>query len=329
MIFFVKNYDKKLSMHAGKIKFRHLQCLLAIAELRSLKKAAATLAITQPAVSKTISELEAILETRLFERGRAGADLTKDGKVFLAYAQASVDAVHRGASLITKSGEAAAEMIRIGASPSLAPSFIPEALLRLRQLVDGMQVSFVDGATLHLIDLLRRSELDFVICRHFAPDRMVGLSFEFLYADPLLAVVRPGHPLLADADITTTALRAYTAVLPISGSMNRHAADTLTYHKELGPVTDFIESLSTSLSRTYTLRSDSVWFVPWSAVNLDLETGELIRLPFPNDSTPNAKVIMARSIGLMVRTDSVMLPAVQTVTALIRQIAAERRALIL
>lgn len=57
----------------GRVKFRHLQCFLAVAQFGGVQKAAQSLSITQPAVSKTIAELESILGVRLFERGRQGA----------------------------------------------------------------------------------------------------------------------------------------------------------------------------------------------------------------------------------------------------------------
>ena len=57
-----------------RIKFRHLQCFLAVAQHGSLQKAADVLSITQPAVSKTLKELEALVSVRLFERGRRCAD---------------------------------------------------------------------------------------------------------------------------------------------------------------------------------------------------------------------------------------------------------------
>jgi LysR family pca operon transcriptional activator len=55
------------------IKFRHLQCFLAVAQHGSLQKAADVLSITQPAVSKSLKELEALLGVRLFERPRERA----------------------------------------------------------------------------------------------------------------------------------------------------------------------------------------------------------------------------------------------------------------
>ncbi|MFS2168422.1 LysR family transcriptional regulator, partial [Variovorax sp. Varisp62] len=54
------------------VQLRHLRCLVAVAQERHLARAAERLALSQPAVSKTLSELEAIVGTRLVERSKAG-----------------------------------------------------------------------------------------------------------------------------------------------------------------------------------------------------------------------------------------------------------------
>ena len=68
---------------ASGIKLRHLEAFLAIARLRSLTDAAADLGVTQPAISKTLKELESLLGAVLMERGRAGAALARRGVLHL------------------------------------------------------------------------------------------------------------------------------------------------------------------------------------------------------------------------------------------------------
>ena len=70
----------------GRIRLRHLQCFLAVAQFGNLRRAALALAITQPAVTKTINELEDMLAKPLFVRGRHGATLTPEGETFMRHA---------------------------------------------------------------------------------------------------------------------------------------------------------------------------------------------------------------------------------------------------
>ena len=81
------------SLADSRVKFRHLQCFLAVAQFGGVQKAAESLSITQPAVSKTVAELEEILGVRLFERGRHGAVPTREGQLFMPHASACVSAL--------------------------------------------------------------------------------------------------------------------------------------------------------------------------------------------------------------------------------------------
>lgn len=71
----------------ARIKIRHLQCFLETARLRHVGRAADRLCVTQPAVSKTLRELEDILAVRLFERSGRGLALTSVGRLFQEHAQ--------------------------------------------------------------------------------------------------------------------------------------------------------------------------------------------------------------------------------------------------
>ena len=81
------------SLADSRVKFRHLQCFLAVAQFGSVQRAADSLSITQPAVSKTVAELEAMLGVKLFERGRHGAVPTREGQLFMPHASACVKVI--------------------------------------------------------------------------------------------------------------------------------------------------------------------------------------------------------------------------------------------
>ena len=90
------------SLADSRVKFRHLQCFLAVTQFGSVQRAADSLSITQPAVSKTIAELESILGVRLFERGRHGAVPTREGQLFAPHASACVSALREGVDLLAR-----------------------------------------------------------------------------------------------------------------------------------------------------------------------------------------------------------------------------------
>ena len=85
----------------NRIKFRHLQTFIEVARQKSVGKAADILGISQPAVTRTIRELEEILGVQLFEKDGRGIRLGRIGEVFLKHAGASVAAVMDGMNSVT------------------------------------------------------------------------------------------------------------------------------------------------------------------------------------------------------------------------------------
>jgi LysR family pca operon transcriptional activator len=308
-------------MVSSGVKFRHLQCFLAVAQQRSLQKAAVALSITQPAVSKTLKELEELLQVRLFERGRKKATLTPEAETFFRYAAASVSAMQQGVESMTRARNHARSVISIGAPPTLAPAFLPAVLQVFNERVGDIQVNVATGRNAELLSELRERKLDLVLGRHLDPKRMVGISFEHLYADPLLLVVRPGHPLLQATPVDPGLIQRYPAILPSKRTFIRHLADTFAVEQGIGAPGKSIETLSVSFGRTYTNETDAVWFVPWSAVANDLRAGFLVKLPLPTAFHTASTAERMRPIGLMSRTEDLPPAEAQVLINVIKEVA--------
>jgi LysR family pca operon transcriptional activator len=310
-----------------RIKFRHLQCFLAVAQHGSLQKAADVLAITQPAVSKTLKELEGLLAVRLFERGRKGAVPTREGEAFMRHAGASVSALREAVASVAQTRRQGSAVIAMGVLPTVAPWLMPQLLLRQDDQEEAgsdahTSLRIETGSNPELLARLRQRELDLVIGRFAEPAHMVGLTFEHLYADPLVLAVRPGHPLLTVARLRGNllgGLQAFTTILPTQGTAIRHTADGFFLTRGLAPPVRVVETVSVSIARGYTLQSDTVWVSPLGAVRPELESGALVALPVSMAGTEEL-------VGLTLRADMVPTQAQQALIANIRVLAAERRA---
>ena len=309
----------------GRIKFRHLQCFLAVVQHSSLQKAALALSLTQPAVSKTIKELEDLLKVRLFERGRRGTLMTQQAEAFSSYAEAAVSALSQAINFMGPTKNTIKPVIRIGATPGMGVVFVPRVLIAFNKLIPNVRVSLLTGTTGFLMEQLRESTFDLVLCRHLDPAKMVGLSFEYLYADPLVVVVRPGHPLLGSATSKRDGPRQFISILPPNSSINRRAATPLAMALNIHIAANFIESDSISFGRTYTMNSDAIWFVPWCAVQPDVTNGSLIRLSPPATHGDEFVGLIARSIGLMMQSNFLPSPELQILIGAIRSCATEYR----
>ena len=260
-----------------RIKFRHLLCFLEIARQGSFAKAADILAISQPAISKTLKELEELLQTRLFERDKSGVHLTPSGVRFMGYAGPCVQALRDGVSSL-RSDPHLAPQVRIGVLSTVESHLLPEVLCRLHARHAALVVSVSTGPGAYLLSQLHVGDLDLVIGRMTDSPQIQGLLFEHLYSESMTLVVRPGHPLLSSLRIDPQQIGRFALVLPLAGTTIRKHADSLFVQCAIEPSQQRLETLSPTLSRRYVLNSDAIWVAPRDAVLLDIARGELCEL---------------------------------------------------
>ncbi len=302
----------------ARIRLRHLQCFLAVARLGTLQRAADSLALSQPAVTKTLNELEAMLGARLFERGRRGAALTPPAHEFMRHAEASVAALGRALASVGEGARAAAPLLRLGVLPTVAPALVPPLLPAFRAAWPRATLRVLTAPNAELIAGLRGREIDLAVGRLADPAAMAGLSFEGLYAEPLVVVARPGHPLSGTQAVAPAEVAACPLLLPPAGTLIRHSADSLLGAQGIVPALGITETLSLSLAREWLLASDALWFTPLSAVEANLARGTLARLAL--DTTGSDE-----PVGLLLAADSERSATAQTLIELLRARGALRR----
>ncbi|QXI29299.1 pca operon transcription factor PcaQ [Pseudomonas vanderleydeniana] len=257
----------------SRIKFRHLVCFLEMARQGSLARAADVMAVSQPAMSKTLKELEELLETSLFVRSKSGISLTEAGVAFLRYAGPSVQTLREGVQAL-REGEYAAGVVRLGVLSTVESLLVPEVVRRLHERHPALVVSVVTGPSAYLLSQLRVGDVDLVVGRMTDSPEIQGLTFEHLYSESMTLVARPDHPLLQGV-LDRTAVENFPLVLPLAGTTIRKFADSLFVQCGLSPSRQRLETLSVALSRRYVLSSAALWLAPLDAVRLDLARGEL------------------------------------------------------
>ncbi|TYC53008.1 pca operon transcription factor PcaQ [Rhodobacterales bacterium] len=294
-----------------RIKFRHIQCFVEIAQEQSLKLAADKLCLTQPAISKTLKELEDIVGASLMSRSRAGISLTKQGKVFLHFAQISLASLQQGLEGVEKEGDLARPLLKVGALPSVATSFIPPVIREFSELAPNVIVQIMDGPHGYLIERLKMGELDLVIGRLGRPVTMEGVSFTQLYSERVDVVVRAGHPLLENPDIKR--IGEWPVIYPPEGAAIRPLVERFLIANGVGELPNRIETVSGAFGRVYTRRSDAVWLISAGVVPNEIADGHLARLPIDSDITKGPVGLMTRPEARQSPAEQVFRLAVQTV----------------
>ncbi len=292
------------------IKLRHLQAFLEIARRRSLTEAATALGISQPAVSKTLRELEDLLGVTLMERGRAGVALTPAGDIFLHYASMSVAALRQGLDGIEQARMGSDRLLNVGALPSVAASVTPLAVELYQAKGVGGTLSIVTGPNGHMLDQLRVGALDIVVGRLGQPDAMQGLTFSQLYSEQVSLVVRPGHPLIVAPDISR--LPEFTVLFPNRNAAIRELVERLLVANGIGRLPRRIETVSNAFGRAFTRRTDAVWIISQGVVAGDISEGTLVALPVDTRITLGP-------VGISTRADAPQTPDLMLFISALRE----------
>jgi LysR family pca operon transcriptional activator len=244
---------------------------------------------------------------------------TREGQLFMPHASACVSALRQGVDLLARAEGAAAATLEIGILPTVAAALVPPVLKRFAALWPRVIVRLATGANPELLERLKAGTIEFAIGRLADPERMVGLSFEQLFSEPLIAVVRTGHPLAVGGGLPATSLEDFLVVLPPFGTLIRQSAESLLSAWGVPPLSGFVEVLSVSTGRALTLENDAVWFVPLSAVEYELAHGMLVRLPLPFAGT-------GEPVGLIRRSDTQPSPVGRAFIDAMREVAQQRMA---
>lgn len=279
----------------SRIKFRHLQTFIEVARQKSVGKAADVLSVTQPAVTRTIRELEDYLGAALFEKEGRGIRISPFGEVFLKHAGESIAAVRRGVDSIAQAKRSLGPPLKIGALPTASASLMPEAVAEFLNAGTGSRTTIVTGENRWLLDALRVGELDLVVGRLAAPERMTGLHFEPLYAEEVAFVVRPGHPLLQRRNFSLGEIANYTVLMPPAGSVIRPFVDRLLLTNGISELTNVVETVSDSFGRAFVERYDAIWLISRGVMSSELEAGRLVTLDVDTVETRGAVGLTTRA----------------------------------
>ena len=284
-------------MSESRIQFRHLEAFLQVARQGSVAKAAQSLHISPPAVTKTLRELEVSLGVAVVERDGRGIRLTRIGEIFLRHAATAITALKQGIDSVRLDGTVHRHPIRIGALPTVSARLMPLAMGLFLKESTGAPIKIVTGENAALLEQLRIGALDLVVGRLAAPKHMTGFFFEHLYSEQVLFVVRSGHPLLETGQDVFARLDEFPTVMPTRESVIRPFVDRLFItNGMMAPATE-IETVSDSFGRAFLAQSNAVWIISAGVVTNELASGAFVALPVNTEETKGP-------VGLTMRTDT-------------------------
>lgn len=197
-----------------RLKLRDLETLLAVSQAGSMAKAATLLSVSQPAVSKAVSDLEVALGVALFDRTAKGVEATRYGSALAKWANAVFDDIRQGVKEIEFLSDPSSGELRVGATEPMIAGILPVILARLSGRYPRMGFRITPyGARARQYRDLRERRIDLTLGRALDP-----YSDEFrtdiLFDEPLLVVAGSENPLVRRRKIALAELAEEPWTLP-------------------------------------------------------------------------------------------------------------------
>jgi DNA-binding transcriptional LysR family regulator len=169
-----------------------------VARQGNLSRAAATLFVTQPALTARLQSLEQELGGELFVRSRRGMELTDLGRAFLPYAERALVSLRDGSELVSDLRRGGAGELRLGAAPAVSTYVLPGLLVRFTERYPNVRLVVRTGHSEEILEMALRNEIEIGLVREL---RHPLIESRPLYEDDVVLVAHPTHPFAASGSI--------------------------------------------------------------------------------------------------------------------------------
>lgn len=195
-------------MIGGPVQSRILLSFLAVAEQGNITRAADTLNISQPALTKSMQKLEDYYGVKLFERVPSGVELTRFGEILLSHVKV-MDNEHRHAvARIKELRDGRTGGLRIGAGPVWLVSILPPLIAEFQQHYPNVSISLIGGVIDTLLPDLINGDLDLVCVSLDFPNQSEVVKQPLFNIHHVL-VATPSHPLADGHPVTASRIHEY------------------------------------------------------------------------------------------------------------------------
>lgn len=295
----------------ARLKMRQLLLLVTLEEEGNINRASQVLSMTQPAASKLLKDLEETLGVQLFDRLPRGMRATWYGEAMIRHARmalASLSAAHDEIESL-KAGRFG--QVSVGAITAPGLSLLPAAVAQVKEEHPSLRVSLQIETSDVLMDRMAQGKLDMVIGRLFERHDKSGLRYQALVEEPVSAITRPGHPLLASPKLALRQLVDCGWIVPATGSVLRHRFELMFQEEGLEMPANVVETSALLFLTKMLQQSDLIGVVASDVARYYAEHGMVALLPIQLPCKMDAFGLITRSDKLLSPAAKVMLRAVK------------------
>ncbi|WP_197047154.1 LysR family transcriptional regulator [Paucibacter sp. KBW04] len=264
---------------ARRLSLRHLRLILALNEGKSISAAAELLHVTQPAVSKSLTELEQGLGQTLFVRRGRGFHATALGERLIGLASKLESDLRRGSEDVAAIVRGTHGELQIGATNAALPQLLPDAMALMKQERPLVTISVRTHALSDLIDELRQGRRDLVLARVPPIEMPPDIEGQVLLKQNEVVVISCVHPLAKQRQLDWQQLHQLAWVGPLPGTRMRGLMDRMWQTLGLAPPCNLIETGDIMLVLSMMKRLPLLAMMPQHVARLAAQQGIVKILP--------------------------------------------------
>lgn len=279
------------------INFELYRVFYTVAKHKSITKAAEELHITQPAISKSIKNLENALNGELFKRTRKGVILTEEGKEFYNYISIAIEYINNAEHKFTELINLESGTIKIGINTTLTKLFLLPFIEEFHKLYSKIRIELTPGLTSELITKLKNGLLDIVIIN--LNKENYGQDLQIIKCKKIHDTFYVGKSLkeLTTKNLSLKNLHEYPLILPAKNSNSRKFIDNFAKENEV-TLTPNIELASYSLISEFTKIGFGIGFGTKEFITKEIKEKQLFILNLKEK-------IPTREIGIVLTKNSI------------------------
>ncbi len=276
-----------------KLENRAIRYLATAVEFGGISLAADHFGVSQPALSKAISRLEADLGVELLQRGQ-GARPTEAGEMVLRYALQTRRDLAELLSGLQKLRTGRGGVLRVGATQDWAQEVLPSALLELRERFGDVSATMTIGASNRLPELLREKSIDLYFGPIADEEVLQELHCEVFMRDWVDVYAERDNPIHGLRLAGLAELRAFPWGLPGPDTFIRRSFVRLFAAAGLAPPTPVVTSNSVALIAQVAARGGFLTYLSEIAAE-QFGQGLLRRVDLPVARTPRRRGAVVRA----------------------------------
>jgi LysR family transcriptional regulator of abg operon len=197
------------------MRLNQIRDFIAVTQAGSLRAAALAVGVSQPAITKSIRQLEGELGVQLLQRNARGAAATPAGKAFLARARVVQAELRKAADDLQAFQGGREGSVAFGLAPAACMLIVPDAMVQFRRQHPHARVRIVEGTNTALLPLVRDETLDFSIGQSLIAKPDDAIKFRPLMRTSLVVAGRQGHPLRAAKSLRELADAPWLMFYPV------------------------------------------------------------------------------------------------------------------